>query len=69
MNATEAKTLLAEHPSAVVRLNPNAEHTDPPQSHLTVWLDEDGNLVHAHPTSPELGPCKAPADGRYYRAD
>ena len=69
MNATEAKDCLTAHPRAIVRLNPNAERTDPPLSHLTVWLDQAGDLVHAHPTSPELGPCKAPADGRYYRAD
>ena len=68
MNASEAKTYLEQHPSAIVRLNPNAEHTDPPQSHLLVWID-DGELVHTHPTSPERGPCKAPEDGRYYRAD
>lgn len=61
--AATAKSLKA-NPAAIAEYA-TRDATGEWREHHAVWLDEDGDLVQAHPTDPGRGPIAAPERARY----
>lgn len=64
MNKSEAIARLQSHPKTQILLA-SRDATGHWFEHFACWIDDDGILVHSHPTDPRGNPCKAPESDDY----